>query len=83
MHNSVSCFKRKTVDSVFQTDEIHFLKSYPVACIEPSLTRVLNHSILYFTYTHLRYSVKINSNQNGNTNITPFSLNNLPFLTGE
>jgi hypothetical protein len=35
----------------FQEMKYIFLKSYPNASAEPSLTRVLEHSILYFTDT--------------------------------
>jgi hypothetical protein len=63
MHASVSWFRGKTLHSVLEQKKYIFLKSYAIACIAPSLTRILNRTILYSTHTHLTCSFKHNINQ--------------------
>jgi hypothetical protein len=67
----------------FRTEELLFLKPYPLTCIVPILTYILNHAILYFTRSHLRSSLKRNINQNVCTYITLFFYKNHPFVRGK
>jgi hypothetical protein len=53
-HTQVSWFRLKTLDSVLEKNYM-FLKAYALSGIEPSLTHILNRTILYVTHTFKIY----------------------------
>jgi hypothetical protein len=85
-HSSfVGLFIEKTLVFVFEEKNRMFLKVYALVSTEPSLTHILNDTIVYFTYiTHLRYSLIATLMKTYiYAHISLVSYKNLPFMKGK
>jgi hypothetical protein len=73
----------RQLDSVLEEENYMFLKAYALTDIEPSLTRVLNRTILYFTHTFKIYFGAQHWWERLYIYISQFSYKILPFMTGK